>query len=180
MSDHGETLGDHGLLLKGCRFYEGLVRVPLIFSWPGRFGAGVVRNSLVELTDLAPTLLELAGLPLPERMQGRSLLPLLHVPAQPDHHRDFVRCEYYQALNPIANARFTGAYATMLRDKQYKLVVYHGHEAGELYDLAADPDEFVNQWENPAYAAVKLHLMKQSFDALALATDVGPPQVTRF
>ena len=36
-SDHGETLGDHGLLLKGCRFYEGLVRVPLIMSWPGRF-----------------------------------------------------------------------------------------------------------------------------------------------
>ena len=39
-SDHGETLGDHGLIQKGCRFYEGLVRVPLIFSWPGHIEAG--------------------------------------------------------------------------------------------------------------------------------------------
>ena len=40
MSDHGETLGDHGLIQKGCRFYEGLVHVPLILSWPGQFAAG--------------------------------------------------------------------------------------------------------------------------------------------
>jgi len=180
MSDHGETLGDHGLLLKGCRFYEGLVRVPLIFSWPGHIQRGVVREALVELTDIAPTLLDLAALPIPEKMQGRSLLPHLTQPETPDHHREFVRCEYYRALNPNANARFNGTYGTMLRDHQYKLVVYHGHEIGELYDLAADPDEFENRWDDPAYTEVKLRLMKQSFDALALATDVGPSQVLRF
>lgn len=180
MSDHGETLGDHGLLLKGCRFYEGLVRVPLICAWPGHFGKGVVRNALVELTDIAPTLLDLADLPVPERMQGRSLLPHLTPGDQPDQHRDYVRCEYYRALNPVANPRFNGTYGTMLRDTQYKLVVYHGHESGELYDLAADPGEFENRWADPAYAAVKLRLLKQSFDALALATDVGPRQVARF
>ena len=64
-SDHGETLGDHGLLLKGCRFYEGLVRVPLIWSWPGRFQPGLRTDALVELIDIVPTLLDLAGLPLP-------------------------------------------------------------------------------------------------------------------
>ena len=60
MSDHGEMLGDHGLLLKGCRFYEGAVRVPLIIFWPGHFLEGRRRGSLVELLDIAPTLLEAA------------------------------------------------------------------------------------------------------------------------
>ena len=122
-SDHGETLGDHGLLLKGCRFNEGLVRVPLIISWPGHFPvqeepvledisadedsngeendevedspadapedntppapAGFVSDALVELVDIAPTLLELAGLSLPHGMQGRSLLPILGGEAPP-------------------------------------------------------------------------------------------------
>ena len=70
MSDHGEMLGDHGLVAKGCRFYEGLVRVPLIFSWPGQIESGLVSDALVELIDIAPTLLELAGVPKPARMQG--------------------------------------------------------------------------------------------------------------
>ncbi|MEM7534265.1 MAG: sulfatase-like hydrolase/transferase [Chloroflexota bacterium] len=180
MSDHGETLGDHGLVAKGCRFYEGLVRVPLIFSWPGQFRQGIVRNALVELTDVAPTLLALAGLPIPERMQGRSLLPHLTQTDHPDHHRDTVRCEYYRALNPDANARFNGSYGTMIRDTQYKLSVYHEHEVGELYDLDADPGEFNNLWDEPSVMDVKLRLMKQSFDALALAVDVGPKQISRF
>ena len=48
-SDHGEALGDHGLIQKGCRFYEGLVRVPLIFRWPKRIQAGLRSDALVEL-----------------------------------------------------------------------------------------------------------------------------------
>jgi arylsulfatase A-like enzyme len=55
MSDHGELLGDHGLILKGCRFFEGLVRVPLILSWPGHFDHGVASDALVEAIDVAPT-----------------------------------------------------------------------------------------------------------------------------
>ena len=61
-SDHGETLGDHGLIQKGCRFYEGLVRVPLIFAWQQQFMNGLKSDALVELVDKTPTLLELAGL----------------------------------------------------------------------------------------------------------------------
>ena len=74
MSDHGEMLGDHGLTAKGCRFYEGAVRVPLVISWPGRFRQGVVADGLAELTDLAPTLAELTGEPLHDP------LPLLDSP----------------------------------------------------------------------------------------------------
>ena len=139
-----------------------------------------MRNALVELTDIAPTLLELAGVDIPERMQGRSLKPLLSDANAADHHRDFVRCEYYQALNPSARESFTGSYGTMIRDDRHKLVVYHGHELGELYDLRDDPGEFNNLWDDPAAIETKVRLMQQNFDALAFAVDTGPKLVTRF
>jgi arylsulfatase A-like enzyme len=170
-SDHGETLGDHGLIQKGCRFYEGLVRVPLIFSWPGHFAQGLVRDDLVELTDKAPTILELAGLQVPERMTGRSLLPILRGESMAEH-REFVRCEYYDALDEPDNS-----FATMYRDKRYKLVVYHGHDLGELYDLEEDPNEFENMWDEPEAQPLKLRLMQESFDASMLAMDRGPKRI---
>ncbi len=170
-SDHGEMLGDHGLIQKGCRFYEGLVRVPLIFSWPGCFEQGLVRRDLVELTDKAPTLLELAGLEVPERMTGRSLGPILRGESAAPH-RDFVRCEYYDAL-----AAPDGTFATMYRDERYKLVLYHGHDLGELYDLDEDPGEFENMWDEPEAQPLKLELMQKSFDASMLAMDRGPRRV---
>ncbi|MCB0106678.1 MAG: sulfatase-like hydrolase/transferase, partial [Caldilineaceae bacterium] len=172
MSDHGETLGDHGLIQKGCRFYEGLVRVPLIWSWPGHFPAGVRSDALVELTDIAPTLMELAGELVPDHIQGRSLLPILTGEQSPDQHRDFVRCEYYDALDHADHT-----HATMYRDKQYKLVVYHGHGLGELYDLVADAGEFNDLWDHEAYQAIKLDLIQRSFDASMLAMDRGPQRI---
>lgn len=177
MSDHGETLGDHGLLLKGCRFYEGLVRVPLIVSWPGHFLEGRRRQAMVELLDIAPTLLEAAGVTIPARMQGRSLMQLLKDPGADDHHRDFVRCIYFQALSPFWDRQFNGTYASMFRDDRYKLVVFHGHEIGELYDLEVDPDEFVNLWDEPNQVGTKMRLLQKSFDAMALATDAGTEQI---
>ncbi len=174
MSDHGDMAGDHGLRAKGCRFYEGLVRVPLILSWPGRFPQGLRSDALVELADLAPTLLGAAGLVPEERMAGKSLLPILAGAANPPHHRDRVRSEYYQALDGPPS------YATMIRDRRYKLVTYHGHDLGELFDLEADPGEFNNLWDDPAHAGVRFERMRQSFDALAFAVDIGTPRVTRY
>jgi arylsulfatase A-like enzyme len=171
-SDHGETLGDHGLIQKGCRFYEGLVRVPLIFSWQGQFANGLKSDALVELVDKAPTLLELAGLTVPEEMHGKSLLPILRDESDPNHHRDFVRCEYYDAVDLPDHS-----FATMYRNERYKLVVYHGHEAGELYDLINDPDEFENLWHVDAKQDIKFELLKQSFDASMLAMDRGSRRV---
>ncbi len=171
-SDHGEMLGDHGLIQKGCRFYEGLVRVPLIFSWPRQFERGLRSDALVELLDKTPTLLELAGLEVPEQMQGRSLLPILKGEADADSHRDFVRCEFYDALDMP-----DGTFATMYRDERYKLIVYHGHEHGELYDLMRDPHEFDNLWDAPQTQSLKLDLMKRSYDASMLAMDRGPRRV---
>ena len=188
-SDHGECLGDHGLLLKGCRFYEGLIRVPLIISCPGRFKKGLRSRALVSLPDLAPTLLELAGLEIPERVQAESLLGILTGDADPSHHRDYVRAEYYHVMDPnthydkppTAEAhKLEGSYATMIRDRRHKLVVYHGHPVGELFDMQKDPGEFNNLWDDPASADVRFELMKKSFDDLAFAVDIGPKQVARF
>lgn len=172
MSDHGETLGDHGLIQKGCRFYEGLVRVPLIVSWPGRVQAGVRSDGLVELLDVMPTLMELAGQPIPKRVQGRSLLPILTGEADPARHRDFVRCEYYDALDQP-----DGTFGTMYRDERYKLVVYHGHGLGELYDLQADPREHVDLWDDAEHQPIKARLLQASFDASMLAMDRGPERI---
>lgn len=172
-SDHGEMLGDHGLIQKGCRFYEGLVRVPLIISWPGQFRQGFVSSDLVELTDLAPTLLELAGIPVPSAMQGRSLLPILTGRSEPGEHRDFVRSEYFDALK-----QSDGTFATMYRDRRYKLVVYHGHGLGELYDLDDDPGEFVNLWDDPDHRELQHELLWRSFDTSVFSgTDVGTPRI---
>ena len=181
-SDHGELLGDHQLVGKGCRFYECLVRVPLVCSWPGHIREGVVSDALVELIDIVPTLLQLAGVAVADRMQGRSLWPLLTGASEAEDHRAYVRSEYYRALNPDVPGRehLQGSYGTMIRDRRYKLVCYHDREMGELYDLTADPGEFNNLWDDPASSQVRFRLMKQSFDALANAVDIGPKQVTQF
>ena len=173
-SDHGEMAGDHGLKKKGCRFYEGLVRVPLIFSLPGHIRQGLKSSALLELVDIVPTLLEVTGLPVPEKMQGRSLLKILEGKADPGRHRDFVRCVYYKVLDGPES------YATMIRTPRYKLVNYHGRDTGELFDMTKDPHEFENQWDNPAYSTIRFDLMKRSFDELAFAVDTGPHRVGRY
>jgi len=68
-------------------------------------------------------------------------------------------------------------FATMYRNRQYKLVVYHGHGLGELYDLQEDPNEFDNLWDSPDHVAVKLDLIQRSFDASMLSMDKGPERI---
>ncbi len=171
-SDHGETLGDHGLILKGCRFYDGLVRVPLIWNWRGQWQAGRRSSALVELTDIAPTLLELCGEPVPDYMNGKSLLPLLRDRRPPGAHRRFVRCEYIDALDlPGASV------ASMYFDGRHKLNLYHSHGLGELYDLEADPGEFIDLWDSPRHAAQKTDLIQRAFDASMTSLYRGPARV---
>ena len=181
-TDHGDMLGDHGLTRKGCRFYDGLVRVPFLWSWPGHFEAGLQSDALVELTDIAPTLLEITGQNKPRRMTGISLLPILTGQASPRRHRDFVRSEYFDVQNSGFQltavegpdpGRFT--FGTMYRDERWKLVVYHTHSMGELFDMENDPNEFENLWDHPARQALKAELIKASFDAAVLGGDIGPP-----
>ncbi|MBG88844.1 MAG: sulfatase [Verrucomicrobiales bacterium] len=173
-SDHGHMIGDHGLTAKGCRFYEGLVRVPLIMSCPGRFKKGIKSDALVELTDLTPTLLELAGRSVPEAMHGKSLLPILTGSANPDDHREFVRCTYTETLQGAPS------WGTMIRDRRYKLCNYHGTGLGQLFDMKEDPNEHRNLWDSPAHAEIKAKLMVKSFDAEAMTADSGAPRIGRY
>ena len=105
-------------------------------------------------------------------MQGRSLLPLASGGADPQRHRDAVLCEYFDALDAPDATR-----ATMYRERRYKLVVYHGHGLGELYDLEQDPGEFDNLWDDPAHAALKADLLLQSYAASMGAVDVGTRRI---
>ena len=170
MSDHGELLGDHGILWKGPHFYESLVRVPLIVSWPGAFVAGIRSDALVELVDIAPTLLEATGLSVPTCMQGRSLLPVLTGEKAPDGHRSSIYCEYYNAM-PWHDRQ---AFGTMYFDGRYKMNVYHGERTGELYDLGSDPNEFENLWDESAHRVRKAELMHRCFDQSIFTLDPLP------
>ena len=176
MSDHGEMLGDHGLYFKGPHFYDEAIRVPLIMRWPGQFQADQQVDDLVELIDLAPTLLELAGIQTPaDRLQGQSLLPALTDSLDRSNpEREFVFCEYYNSWT------HPDAYATMLRSKDEKIVVYHGSDQGELYDLKSDPDEFHNLWSDSSQTERKLRLLNRCFDASVFTMDPGPPRLGPF
>lgn len=164
MSDHGEMSGDHGLYWKGAYFYEGLVHVPLIFSCPSRIAQGMRSRALVELVDIAPTLLELAGLEIPFYMQGKSLAPILTGQADPNYHKDSVYSEFYHCLK----GSHEDIYATMYYDGRYKIVNYHGREFGELYDHENDPDEFCNLWDDPAYVTLRARLVQKNFDSAVM------------
>jgi arylsulfatase len=180
-SDHGEMLGDHGLWWKGCRFYEGLMRVPLIFWAPKRFKQNLRSNALVDLMDIAPTLMELTGETVPERMQGKSLIPILTGKAAPDFHKDYIRSEYYACLGPATGSKgWPENRATMIRTDHFKLVVYHDHEKGELFDMKNDPNEFTNLWDNPKFNKVRFMLMKKCFDSTVQSINAGPERIGRY
>lgn len=172
MSDHGELLGDHGMYLKGPHFYEPSVRVPLIASWPGVVAANRRSSALVELVDLAPTLLEAAGLPRGDGMQGRSLWPLLTGRASPARHREDIYCEHYGTTHHKPGQE--SAYATMVRTERYKLVAMHGQREGELYDLQKDPSETRNLWRDGAYQSVKMEMFQRLCDRMAWTVDPLP------
>ena len=169
------------IYLKGPFFYEPAVRVPLLVSWPERIAPGGVHDQLVELVDIAPTLLDAAGLPTHPGMQGTSLLPVLtggpdRDPAAAD---DDVYCEYYNAMpwheEPTAQA-------TMLRTAAHKVVMFHGARGtddvgGELYDLVADPLERHNRWSDPSFAATKCELLERLCDRMAWTADPLPPRL---
>lgn len=160
-SDHGEMLGDHGMFLKGCRFAEGLVKVPLIISYPKKFKTDYIFKNPVELLDLTATFNELFELEM-ENLHGYSLLSILNKEGNPnDFKRDFIRTEYYSCLRHNEPHKTC---ANMIMKNKMKLCIYHGNNYGELYDLSIDPEERNNLWDLEKYQKIKFDLLKLCYD----------------
>ncbi len=153
-SDHGDCLSDHGQSQKWT-MYDLITRVPMIIWAPARFGESRTVDSLVQQMDLGPTILDWAGIPLPDDWEASTLSPALD-PAESFAGRDFVYCEQGR------DAVLTGCeFMTMVRDKRYKLVHFLDEPDGQLFDLVADPDETVNRWEDPSAADEKQRLLSE-------------------
>lgn len=175
-SDHGESLGDHGIYLKGPYCYENAVHIPFIIHWTNHILSNTTRNALIEMVDVAPTLCEAASIEKPLGFQGRSFLPLLTQHDIRDHHRDSVYAEFY---NSNINHRNPLAFLTMVCDSKWKLVKVHSTEernipGSELYDLIADPGEHHNLYNNPIYTEQKLRMLELLADRMAQTCDPDP------
>ena len=145
-SDHGELLGDHGLAYKWL-MYDPIVHIPLMIRTPNSVRQAKKTTDLVSLMDLGPTILEAAGVGVPTYLEGRSLMPYLK--GEPIKPRHYVFCE--------------DNYQIMMRSQTHKMVYYIGQEAGELYDLHADPGELWNLWAHVEHQDIK---NKMRFDLL--------------
>ncbi len=154
-SDHGDHLGDHRLLLKGAEQYQSIVRVPFIWADPQASGCPPRSNALASTIDIAATVLERAQIEPFDGMQGQSLLPAMTGDGAPARDCVFIQYEH-QAPSPLSGK--PPRVHTVIDDR-YRLSVFDGMPWGELYDLADDPGEFENLWDNEAHAATRARMM---------------------
>ncbi|WP_258130565.1 sulfatase-like hydrolase/transferase [Achromobacter anxifer] len=149
-SDHGEWLGDHGLMLKGPMPYEGLLRVAMVASGPG-IVAGQRVEDPVSTLDLAATFYDYGGVSGLAPVHGRSLRPLLE---GRDASREFALSEWDVAASRCG----VELKLRTVRTRDWKLTLELGSGAGEMYCLADDPDEMDNLFDDPGHAAKRREL----------------------
>ncbi len=168
-SDNGFFLGEHGLFDKRL-MYEPSIRVPFAVRYPRRFAAGRVDRTHMALNvDVLPTVLQLAGVPVPPGLHGRSLVPLLAGADVP--WRDAFLYEYYEFPAGHCVRKNRG-----IRTARWKLIhFWEQPEEWELYDLAADPDETRNLAADPAHAAVVAELKARLAELRRELGDSDPP-----
>lgn len=153
-SDQGFFLGEHGWFDK--RFmYDECHRTPLLVRYPGAVKAGSTTDAMAMNIDLAPTLLDFAGVSIPEDIQGMSLKPVLcNGGREPEGWRDAVYYHYYEYPSWHSVKRHYG-----VRTKDHKLIhFYNDVDEWELYDLRKDPQEMHSVYGDPEYAGVKADL----------------------
>jgi arylsulfatase A-like enzyme len=145
MGDNGFSFGEHGLIDKR-QAYEESWRVPLLAWAPGMINPGSKVKKLVQNIDIAPTVLDMAGLVAPDHMVGKSIIPLLKGEEVSDW-RDKIFYEYYWEFafpqTPTVHA---------VRTERYKFIRYHGiWDTNEFYDLENDPWEMNNLIRSPEH-----------------------------
>jgi N-acetylglucosamine-6-sulfatase len=160
-SDNGYFYGEHGLSVERRLAYEEAIRMPLLVRYPKAIKAGAVRDEFALNLDLAPTLLELAGVAVPNTMQGRSLVPLLT--GKRTAWRNSFLIEYY---TDTVFPRVLQMGYKAVRNQRWKYIHYLELDGmDELYDLKADPYEMKNLLHQPG-AAKTLAAMKQELERL--------------
>jgi arylsulfatase A-like enzyme len=157
LCDHGDLMGDHWLINKGPFHFEGMVRAPFLWRWPGVFAQNLETPALASLLDFAPTILDLAAVPIPEGpapaepeapqnlppWPGVSLAPLLRGETDRLH----------ESLVIENDEDYLGLRLRTLITPDYQITVYGGQEYGELFDLREDPQQLRNRWASPAHRA---------------------------
>ncbi|MEM1123129.1 MAG: sulfatase/phosphatase domain-containing protein, partial [Bacteroidota bacterium] len=157
-SDQGFYLGEHGWYDK--RFmYEESFSTPLAIRYPAAISKGQTTDALALNLDFAPTILDYAGVDIPDEIQGTSLRPLCS-DSQPDDWRQSVYYHYYQSTGWHHVPKHYG-----VRTDRYKLLHYYEKGDWELYDLESDPQEMNNLYNQANYAPI-VEDLKEEIKAL--------------
>ncbi|MDP6174348.1 MAG: sulfatase-like hydrolase/transferase, partial [Rhodospirillales bacterium] len=140
-SDHGDYMSDHGLMLKLSLHYQGVLRVPFIWHDPAQPGGGAREAGMNGTLDIARTILDRAGLQPYFGIQGNSLLDT-NVRHEGMLIEDYSLMYYFQPDGPNQMLTYV--------EPDWRLSVFQATDWGELYDLANDPHEMHNLWDDPA------------------------------
>ena len=166
-SDHGDSLGDHGMWSKGPMMYDGVTNVPLLMRCSEQIDAGTVCNDPVSHIDLTPTLLDYFGTSKSKVLEGNSLMPYLEDATKRVNDAVFLEFARYEVgLDGFAG--FQPIRCVM--DGRYKLVI-NLLTSDELYDLQHDPDELVNLIEDHPVADIRSKLHDQLIDWMNRSRD---------
>lgn len=159
MGDNGHLFGEHGLIDKR-HFYEESVKVPFLLRCPVMSKGGHVIENMVQNIDIAPTILELAGIEKPVQMQGMSIIPL--ITEENPEWRDKIFYEYYWENAYPQTPTMHG-----IRTDRYKYIRYHGlWDTNEFYDLKEDPYEMNNLIASPEHQTIIGSLSDEIYDWL--------------
>lgn len=173
-SDHGFFLGEHHLYDKRL-MYEPSIRVPMLLRYPGGVKPGTTRDEMVLNLDMAPTLLDIAGLKATSEMQGKSMLPLAEGKSNVEWRQDWLY-EYYEYPG-FENVRPCRG----VRTQRYKLIHFFiDPQEFELYDLKVDPEETDNLYGKPGYEDLTAHLKQRLVELRAQTQDTYEYKPTGF
>ena len=154
-SDHGDLMGDHGLLFKGPCPYNSVLQLPLLWKVPGLTSPGLVSDSLVSTIDYPKTILNLLGIKekhQPPDMQGYDITSILKNPEQKLRNCCFI--ENDEEIGPLKSR------LRHLITDQYKLTIYESMQGyGDMYDRKNDPDELNNLWYNEVFKEKRFQLV---------------------
>jgi arylsulfatase len=182
MSDHGDMMGDHWLINKGPFHFQGLLRVPFIWSWPEQFLQGVATPGLASYLDFAPTVLDLCGVPIPEGELPADPEAPQHLPPWPGVSlAPQLRGERPSMQDSVIvenDEDYLGLRLRTLITERFKLTVYPGQPYGELFDLHEDPNELHNLWADAAHAAVRADLQSRLLERLIMTDNTLPRRLS--